>query len=152
MKLKYALKFMFFLFCIVNTFQVLFIGVFNILIGYDVMMTAPDMLKIPLVSFASVLPTLIFVRGKTKKPQTRAKMIVVPLLHFCLTAGIVFGLLIYLEFMDATNTVILIAFFIAIYVPAYLFQEIRDRKLARQLNKRLIAFHNTENATHNDEH
>ena len=151
MKLKYALKFMFFLFCVVTTFQVLLVGVVNIILENDNTMTFWDMLKLPLVSFASVIPTLIFVRGKTNKQQTRAEAVILPILHFALTAGLVFGLLIYFGFMDAANAAILVAFFLAIYIPAYIFQELRDRKLAKQLNERINAFHDTENAPPHDE-
>ena len=151
MKLLYALKFMSILFCIVTTCQVVFIGVGNVLLGNDSFMSMQDLMRLPLISFASVLPTLVFVRAKTKKPPSGAELIFIPILHFALTAGIVIGLLIYFRFMDAANAAILVAFFLAIYIPAFLFQKFRDRRLARQLNERINAFHNADSATHNDD-
>ena len=150
MKLQYAIKFMSILFCIITTCQVVFIGACNLLLGNDVMMSMQDLMKLPLISFASVLPTLIFVRTKTKTPPAREEAIFIPILHFALTAGIVFGLLIYFGFMDVANAAILVAFFLAIYIPAFLFQKFRDKRLARLLNERINAFHNADSATRDD--
>ena len=150
MKLNYALKYMFILFCVVTTGQVLFVGALNLIIGNEYLMTMSDLLKLPLVSFASVIPTLIFVRSKTKKTPTKTETLILPIVHFILTAGIVFGLLMYFEFMDAANAAFIIMLFLVVYIPAYIYQYMRDRKLARQLNERINAFHNTENATHHD--
>ena len=150
MKLKYALKFMFALFCVVTTFQVIFIGALNLVFGTDFTMTMQDIMRFPIISLASVLPTLIFVQGKPKITPTRAESIIRSALHLALTAGAVFGLLIYFRWLDATNAAYIIAFFLVVYITAYTFQELRDRKLAKQLNERINAFHNAENETHRD--
>ena len=150
MKLKYALKFIFVLFCVITTFQVLFIGIINTVLGSDIMFSMQALLQLPLISFAGVLPVLLFVRGRTKNPPSRTTAIILQALHFILTSGAVFGLLIYFKWLDATNAALIIAFFLGIYIPAYIFQELRDRKLARQLNERINAFHNNDNATHLD--
>jgi amino acid transporter len=147
MKLTYALKFMFVLFCAITTFQVIFIGVLSFIFGNDSVMIMQDMLRFPFVSFASVLPTLIFVRSEKKKTPSRAETIILSALHFTLTAGIVFGLLIYFKVMTATNAAYVIVFYLVVYITAYTFMELRDRKLAKQLNKRIEALHNAENET-----
>ena len=151
MKLKNAIKFMALLFCILTTAQVLFVGAINMYMDNNMTMTMQDLLRFPLISFAAVLPTLIFVRNKAKNRSSRIETFLFPILHFTLTAGIVFGLLIYFGWMDASNAIIMVAFFLAIYVPAYAIQEIRDRKLAKRLNEKIDAFHNSENATRADE-
>ena len=150
MKLKYALKFVFILFCVITTAQVLFISTVSIITGSETLMTSWDMLKLPLVAFASVLPTLMYVRRNTKKLPGRAEAIILQILHFTLTSGIVFGLLIYFGYMGAANAAFIIALFIVIYVPACVIQERRDRKLANKLNERINAIHNTDNATRRD--
>ncbi|MCL2163676.1 MAG: DUF3021 domain-containing protein [Oscillospiraceae bacterium] len=151
MRLKDTLKFMFTLFCAVTTFQVIFIGVMNLIYDNGFMMSMRDILRLPIISFLSALPMLIFVRSKTKKPLARVKAILLQALHFTLTAGIVFGLLVYFGWVDAANAIFIVVFFLAIYISAYVFQELRDRKLAKQLNERINAFHSAENAAHNDE-
>ena len=149
MKLAYALKFMFVLFCVITAFQVLFVGIVNIALNNDVMFSMRDLLKLPLISLAGVLPTLIFIRTKTK-PPSKAESIIKSVLHFILTAGGIFGLLIYFKWLEPANAVFIVTFFLVIYIPAYIFQELRDRKLARQINERINAFHEAENATHRD--
>ena len=151
MRLNYALKFMLVLFCVITTFLVIITGVVNWILDKDDVITMWEMLRFLLISFAGVLPTLIFVRGETKKPPSRVEAIILPTLHFFLTAGIVFGLMVYFRLIDATNAVIFIIFFITLYISVYIFQVLRDRTLAEQLNKRINAFHNTENATRRDE-
>ena len=56
---KYALKFIFVLFCVITTFQVLFVGIVNWVLGNDVMFSMLDILKLPLISLVGVLPTLL---------------------------------------------------------------------------------------------
>jgi len=150
MRLKYALKYMFVLFCVITTFQVIFIWVLSLILGADFTMTMQDIMRFPVISLASVLPTLIFVQRKSKKTQARAEEIIRSALHLALTAGAVFGLLIYFNWLDATNAAYIISFFLVVYIAAYTFQELRDRKLAKQLNERINAFHNAENETHRD--
>jgi hypothetical protein len=128
----------------------MFIGVLNLIFGADSTMPIQDIIRFPIVSLASVLPTLIFVQGKSKITLTRVETIIRSALHLILTAGAVFGLLIYFRWLDATNAAYIIAFFLVVYITAYAFQELRDRKLAKQLNERINAFHNAENETHCD--
>jgi len=44
MNLKYALKFMFFLFCVITTFQVIFVGALNMMLGIDFIMATRDIM------------------------------------------------------------------------------------------------------------
>ena len=147
MKLKAALKNMFTLFCIITTFETIFIASISWLPDQNFIFNARDLFKIPFVAFAGVLPVLILVRSE-KTP--RAELMIRKTLHFILTAGVVFGLLIYFGWMDMTNAVFIAAFFLAIYIPATVVQEIRAKKLADQLNAKINAFHKAENATHRE--
>jgi len=140
---------MFHLYCIVTTFQLLFIIAVWTVLNDEHTFTSSDLFKVQLVALASVLPVLIHVR---KKIVSRTQLIIRQVLHFILTAGVVFGLLIYFEWIDEKSAAATIVFFLAIYIPAYLIQEIRARKLAKQLNEKINAFHNSENATHDETH
>ena len=148
MKLKYALKFMFVQACIVTTFLVLFTGTINLTLYYDTVVPVRNILRFPLLAFATVLPSLIFVRDKSK--ETKKGTIIRTTLHFIFTSGIGFGLVIHFGWLDATNAIFVIAFFLVIYIFTHIYQALRDRKLAKQLNERINAFHNAENATHRD--
>jgi hypothetical protein len=73
MKLKYALKFMFHLFCIITTFQLIFVATTWTIGGDDFSLVPLDLFKIPFVSFMGVLPTLIHVH---KEIISRAESII----------------------------------------------------------------------------
>lgn len=148
MRLKQTIITMLILFCAVTTAQVLFIGIFNLSINSEETLTFRSILRMPLIAFASVLPMLVFVRGKTEKPQTRKESIFRQALHFVLTAGIVIGLMIYFEWINTGNAIILILFFLTVYIAAYTIIVLRDRRLARQINERINAFRIAENETH----
>ena len=148
MRQLYPLKFIALLFCVVTTSQVIFIGVINLIYDDGFVMTMRDLLKIPFISLTSVLPTIAYTMVKSKLQSSGAMTVLLMALHFTLTAGIVGGLLIYYGWMDATNAVFIVVFFIVIYVSAHIIQKLRDRKLAEQLNERINAFHNAKNETH----
>jgi hypothetical protein len=149
MKLKDTLKFMTVLFCVITTGQVVFVASFNLLYDSEAMFSMWDLLKMPAVALAGVMPTLLFVRSET---APRAELIVRNALHFVLTAGIVFGLLFYFGWIDdIINAAIVLAFFLAIYIPAHVVAGIQEKKLADRLNERISAFYRAENETHRDE-
>ena len=149
MKLKDALKLMFFLACVVTTFQILFIATYVMISGADFTLRAAELYRVCFIGFSCVLPVLLFVRNETAR---RAEIIVRKALHFFLTAGIVFGLLIYYQWMDTKNALFIALFFLALYFSALAFGEIRQKRLADKINERINAFHDTENASHKDGH
>lgn len=148
MKLNEALKFMFYLFCVITTFEVLFVAISSSILAPNLLFDMWDLLKLPFVAFSSVLPVLILVRRET---APRMELRLRKVLHFVLTAAVVSGLLIYFGWMYATNAIFIAAFFLAIYIAASVIQEIREKKLAQKLNKQINAFHDAENATHHKE-
>jgi magnesium-transporting ATPase (P-type) len=145
MKLKEALKFMSILFCVITTLESIFIASVSLLFDPSFIIDAWDILRILFVALTGVLPVLILIRSE-KAP--RAELMIRKILHFILTAGIVFTLLIYFGWMGMANALIITLFFLAIYISATIVQEIQARKLADQLNARLDAFHKAENETH----
>ncbi|MCL2335791.1 MAG: DUF3021 family protein [Firmicutes bacterium] len=147
MKLKAALIFMFHLFCAITTFETLFIAVNGALGSITLTLEAKELFKIPFIAFMSVLPVLLLVKAEK---ISRTEIMIRRAIHFVLTAGIVFGLLIYFKWLDTANAVIIAVFFLAIYATASIVKEIQAKKLADKLNERINAFHKAENATYRD--
>jgi len=148
MKFKGLLKTMFHLFCTVTTFLLLFIGLQGIIHPQVVLFTGYDMLKLISVGFASVLPTFIFLG--VYEYDSRLKTVLMYTIHFILTAGIVFSLLTFYKWIDTTNAIFAFLIFLVIYVGAHIIIDYRERQLAKALNKKLDAFHDTENETHEE--
>jgi len=144
---KDVIKTLFHLFCGITTALVLFIGIQGALIASDFSFNGWDMLRLLSVSLSSSLPSLLVLGQESK---TRGKGVLLITLHFILTAGAVFGLLILYEWIDASTAFFTVVFFLALYIAAYTILEIRAKRLARILNERINAFHETENETHND--
>jgi len=137
-----------FLFCIITTFQVVFIALSNALLGNkNLTLNITQLAGIPFVAFMSVLPVLIYVH---KENVSRTELTVRKILHFLLTGGAVFGSLIYFGWIDMENAVITVLFFIGLYIFATFIAESRAKKLADEMNKKISAFHDAQNATHRD--
>ncbi|MCL2054592.1 MAG: DUF3021 family protein [Oscillospiraceae bacterium] len=143
MKLKEALKFMLIFGCIATTFQTLFISAAALHYGNN-SFQAVQMYRLPLIGFASTIPILIFV---TKGTPARIELVIRKILHFILTASIVFGLLIHFEWVEAKTALPTALFFLGVYICGYILTEIRDKKTAVQINAKIQA----ENATYNAE-
>jgi len=144
---KVELKILFFLFCSITTAIVLFVGVQATITDENITFTGIDLLKLVSVSFASTLPSLIFVGQRS---TSRKKVIILSATHFILTAGAVFGLLILYEWIDAATAIYTVLCFLFVYVTAYTVIEIRGQRLAKRLNDKINAFHEAENETHDD--
>ena len=153
--MKERLKFMFVLFCAVTTLQILYMSVHLLFIilsgtydGYPIVFAASELFRVLIVAFASTLPCLIFI-GTSGLPKTL--LAVRNIVHFALTAGIVFGLLFYFGTLNAFNAIGIALIFLAIYIVAAVRHSFMEKKLADELNKRIIAFHEGENATHRNQ-
>ena len=144
---KVELKILFFLFCSITTAIVLFVGTQAVISADDITFTGFDLLKLVSVSFASTLPSLIFV---CQQSASRKKVIILSATHFILTAGSVFGLLVLYEWINATTAIYTVLCFLIVYVTAYTVIEIRGQRLAKRLNDKINAFHEAENETHDD--
>ncbi|MCL2071187.1 MAG: DUF3021 domain-containing protein [Oscillospiraceae bacterium] len=148
MKLKEVLKFMVATWLFATTLQTLFIGIVGLLFPQNgFVLTARDLLKLPFIAFMSAVPELIFL---FKPTASRTEVTVRKILHFVLTAGIVFTLLIYFGWIDASGAILTGVFFLVIYVTLYIYQDRRDKKTAEKINQRINATHHSENATHDD--
>lgn len=145
MTLKDTLKFMFVLFCVITTFQTIFISIYTMIVDSDGIFYLQELYILPLIGFLATLPTLIFIGSET---ASRLNLIIRTIVHLFLTAGIVFGSLAYFGQITMENILPIVIFFIAIYISVHIIAEMRAKKLADELNKRISASHNMENATH----
>ena len=147
MSLKTKLRILFHLFCAITTAIVLYIAIESLIINPGFTLDGWYLLKIVSISFASTLPTLLLLGRET---ESRLLRILLLALHFILTLGAVFGLLVLYEWIDAENAIYVVLLFLLIYVAAYIGIEIRSRRLAARLNERINAFHKAENETHDE--
>jgi hypothetical protein len=148
MKIKTAARFMFILFCVINTCIFLIQSLADIFFGINITHGGRDIIKVMGISLVSVLPVLLFTM--VDENTTRKKIIVLRVLHFILTGGFVFAFQLYAGFMTAANAVYVISVFLIIYAASYITMEIRDGKLAKRLNERINAFHGDKNEAHRD--
>ena len=142
MRLKETLLFMALMFCVIVTFQVIFTAIYCAVA--DVSDNTINAAHTLLIAFSSTLPTLIFLGGSKFH---RVWLIARSVLHFILTAAIVFGLLVHFQLINASNAVFVATLFLGIYIIGYVIQEMKAKKTADALNKRISAFHDSENAT-----
>jgi len=145
MKLKDAVKHVFFYFCVVNTLLILFIAMQTAFIDPPVSFTGIDLLKIMSISFGSVLPVFIYVGSEN---VSRGKELLLAVLHFILTGGVVLTLHYIYDLLNRTNFLPVFAVFAVIYVICYIIFAIRDKIIANKINERINAFHGSENETH----
>ncbi|MCL2702906.1 MAG: DUF3021 domain-containing protein [Defluviitaleaceae bacterium] len=141
MKLKDTIKKMMLLFCVINTALFTTTAVTGILMDIEIVMNTSAILHYILISLSSVLPMLIFLGQES---ASRGKEIVIRALHFILTAGAVFGLMVYYGIINAANALFVVLVFLVIYAAAYTVLAVRDRKLADKLNERISAFNSAE--------
>jgi len=135
MDLKTGLKWIFFLFCIVTTFQLILTVILTGLIGIPLGQTIycrTCLIELMVISLASTLPTLILVQGKIFAwiPMTLRRAI-----HFLLTFSAVCGLLIYFNWYDVSLWLLLpfsIAAIIYVFATFFLEKFILAKRSAQQ--------------------
>lgn len=137
MKLKAALKWVFFLFCLISTSQMLFSLIVIGGIMYPAYFDIPtysfrELLEFLLIALASALPILVLAESKI---LSRIPMNVRRVIHFLLTFGVVCGLLIYWGWYEISAWLLLpFALFLVIYILAVIFYEkdILKKRTAQQ--------------------
>ena len=145
MKLKYALKFMLMSYCVATTFQVFMLFIFATAAGSTDTVYARELYSLLVISLFSALPILIFVR---KESAPRWEWILRRALHLLLTTGLVFAALIYFDWVSLENLWWVLLFFLGMYALLAVISEIRTKRLANQINARIRASHDSENASH----
>jgi len=126
MNLKSGLKWIFFLFCIIFTFQFVFItfvidGLLYEHSGPRQSFSRQYIMQLMLIALASALPTLVLVQGKA---LSWIPMNVRYTAHFLLTFGAVCGLLIYFGWYDISIDILFpLSLFFVIYVFAIFFYQ-----------------------------
>jgi hypothetical protein len=147
MKIKETLRKMAFLFVNLYTSVLMVLAAITVIIGGTLSFGAWDLLKMGCVTLAGVLPTFMFAFTEA---ATKTVYRLLTRLHFALTGGMVFGLLIFFGWINLQNAAVIAVVYIVVYIVNSVLVNIRDRHLADKLNERLNAFHNSQNATHGD--
>jgi len=122
------------MFCTVTTIFFFILGIQSIIFFPDVTFKGPDILFFLFMTFLTTLPTFILVQKDT---ASRFERIIKQILHFLVSGCLVFGFLIYLEYLIMETAIYAITMFSLMYIVGYTIMEIRDRKLAAKLNERI---------------
>ena len=138
MRIQKILKFMFHLFCIIVTAQVIFIGLFHTISEKNSTIDYRNFHSMIVTALVGVLPTIIFFW--TEKVSRRNYSLFLGL-HFILTTSFVFISLNYFENLARDNITHTIILFLVIYIAAHLTVELRAKKKINKLNERIRATH-----------
>lgn len=141
MKLQEAFKFMLIIACVATVFQTFFISIFAWFWDINSLIDARNLYQLPLIGILSTLPTLIFVRSKS----SQLEWIIRQILHFILTASITFIALIRFGWIYAQTQSVIMVFlvFLFVYTTASIIGAVRGRQLAKKLNERINASHDS---------
>lgn len=146
MRLISTFKIMFVVFCAATTFQVLFISIFA-WIGdnpYSYIYSR-NLYQHVALSALCTLPSLLFIGMDDN--ISRTKGFILRLAHFILTAGIIFLFVIHFNWLYTGNASVVAIIFIILYFSISAVLWMRAKKLEKQLNERLDAFHRGKNAS-----
>jgi len=141
MKLKFVLKYMFYLFCVIVTAQVIYILVLAEIRDIHTAIDYRALQTFVLTAFAGVLPVLIFNLFDWPERASRRAYFLLLGLHFILTISFVFGTLYFRGMIATGNLISAIILFSVIYLGVSIRNEIRARKTTAELNKRINATH-----------
>ena len=145
MKLKTAIKFVLISSCAATTFQAIAVSLFAALSNSTEVIYLRDLYTIPAIGILSALPVLIFVR---RESAPRWEWILRRVLHLLLTAGPIFTALWYFGWVSLENLWFTLSIFLSMYIVLSIISETRTKKLANQINARIRASHDSENASH----
>ena len=132
-------------FFIITTALVIINGAWTTLRASEWAFSGADLLRIPLFAFIALLPSVLNVFFECRSLKA---VIQFQLVHFVLTAAFVFGAMMILG-MPGRETFIrsMIAFFL-IYAAYTVHSYVKNSRVAAQINKKLDALHQQDNATH----
>jgi hypothetical protein len=128
------LSWYFLAFCVINTFITLFVAAVLYIYFPGESITPDYILKIPLLSFCSVIPALILF---SKKDPSRSEFIVRRILHFIFTVAVVVGLLILFGWLEARQLPFFITFFMLIFCTTTYIGFRGEKKLADRINEKI---------------
>jgi len=140
MKIYDVLKLMLIIACAVTVFQTVFISIFAWFLFSDSTIYARNLYQLPVIGALSTLPTLLYIK---RSEPSQLEWIIRRILHFVLTAGVVFGALTHFGWVYAQtqNAIIAFAVFLLVYIASTIVGSVRANRLANQLNERINASH-----------
>jgi len=104
-----------------------------------------DLMRILLAAFFAVLPMLI---GVFVNPVTPLGLLVLQGVHFVITAVLLMGVLLFIEPTGRDFTLRTGAIALLLYLGVYVLAYLKDRRIARSVNRKLDELHLHENETH----
>lgn len=130
-----ALKFIFFLFCVVTTAQVLAITIVFLFTNLSVPSeTTRFWVKILGLSCVTSLPVFVLVSNETATPL---EALIRKVIHFILTTGGLLVLLLNYRWLHRTNAIIILITYVIVYVIAMIVWELQTKRITDKLNKRI---------------
>lgn len=132
-------------FCIATAMLVILSGLWALLMDSGAVIYARDLLRFPLFAFAGVLPSFMYVFVEVVTVRGRyAAMAIQTILVVLVVSGTIrlFGGIINAGVLPG------MVIFLIIFVLTMAYHSRRQRKIADEINKRINAFRNSENATH----
>ena len=141
-RLKFTLRYMFYLFCVIVTAQVAYILVLAEIRGMHATIDYRDLQTFVMTAFAGVLPIIITSPVWVENISRKVYFLLLGI-HLILTITFVFATLYFRGTLEAGNLILVIALFAVIYIGVNVRNEIHARKAMDELNKRI-------NATHKD--
>jgi len=137
------------LYFFLTTAIILFMSLTARFADVDAVIYQRDMYRILIVTFISILPSVIFTwLNLWEWAVGWYKVMVVHICHVTITGAGVFGVLTFFGWVDVTNALRVFSVFMTVYIISVIVSVLRANSLSRRLNERLDAFHKTENATH----
>ncbi|MDR0974241.1 MAG: DUF3021 family protein [Ruminococcus sp.] len=128
------LKWYFLAFCVINTFITLFVAAVLYIYFPGENITPDYLLKIPLLSFCSVIPAMILF---SKKDPSRREFIIRRILHFVFTVAVVVVLLLLFGWLEIRQLPFFITFFLLVFCTTTYIGFRGEKKLAQKINEKI---------------
>ena len=138
MSTKDTLKFIFNLFCIITTVQIIYaVIVYGLIMDNNIAYPMIFLRQTLILSLAGSLPILALARRETAlKKEIRIRKII----HLIVTTALVLSALYHFDWLDIINLIFTLVSFVVFYIVVYVYWDAQAKNLADKLNKRIIEF------------
>ena len=129
-------------FFMITTFLLIFMTFSARLTNPDAVMYQRELYRVVVVAFFGTVPSIAFAYFNTWAWAVGwFRIILVQLLHIASTAIAVFGILLHYGWLDLGNALRVFGTFLVIYAISATLSQIRENRIAKQMNERLSALH-----------
>jgi len=146
MSFRETCKFMFALFCAINTVFIVTLAIINRNNqGTYILLNEYFFVQTLVFSLSASLPTFILMHSDT---ALRFETILRKVIHFILLNGIIWGLFYYFNWNKIIAPFAILSIFLVVYAIAQTVLYMQSKELADRLNIRINEIHDKKNATH----